>query len=490
MLVTPEKKDKEHHPYFKTMRCVAGLLLLLTPLAQAIDNASSTSNSGFSINRNDRSRPVDQFQTLLFGRPFTIGGSFEHGTSYRDNYNLGEKKSDKFLLSDQYNIEMLYSLSASVSAYVELKTTFEADIPQNDEPVETEISMEHGESWLVLYYTRWWIDIGHLNFQEKREWWWNEDLDAIRFNYQNNNLLMYFGFAEEGLDLLYQDTISAEDRDVSRFISQVKWQYNRKHQISLFLLHQNDHSNTPLLGQTLSTQLDDDTDAKLSWFGIRALGRFKTSPGTFRYWLDTASVSGEESRIDFDEISDDTLQVSGVSKQQIRGWAYDAGVTFTTNTTSKISLSLGYAFGSGDANPDDDNDRNFQQTDLQSNNNKFRGVNRFRAYGEVLRPELSNLKILTLSFGLPLMKNSSLELVYHQYEQEQPADDIRGARVKIDPLGLDRNIGQEVDLIFGFEEGKHVELELIFGSFRSGKAYGNRKGEYASTAIFNFNYNF
>lgn len=54
-----------------------------------------------------------------------------------------------------------------------------------------------------------------------------------------------------------------------------------------------------------------------------------------------------------------------------------------------------------------------RQTGLQDNNGEFFGVDCFRYYGELLRPELSKLQITTLALGFRMLTNSSIEFVYH-----------------------------------------------------------------------------
>ena len=127
---------------------------------------------------------------------------------------------------------------------------------------------------------------------------------------------------------------------------------------------------------------------------------------------------------------------------------------------------------------------------MQDNNGRFRGVNRFRYYGELLRPELSNLRISTLSLGYPLLNNSSVELVYHEYRQVHADDRSRVGRIGPRPNGEDTDIGQELDLVFGFEETKSLEFEIIAAVFKSGEAYGDLSGNYAYDLELSMDYNF
>jgi len=144
----------------------------------------------------------------------------------------------------------------------------------------------------------------------------------------------------------------------------------------------------------------------------------------------------------------------------------------------------------GDGDTQDDVDRSFRQTGLQENKWRFSGVNRFRYYGELLSPELANLGIATVALGIPMLKNSSLELVYHRYRQAKAADFLRDARIDDGLTGISRDVGREIDLVLGFRESRRWELELIAGSFEAGDAFGAASGKRAYGASFELTLNF
>jgi len=132
----------------------------------------------------------------------------------------------------------------------------------------------------------------------------------------------------------------------------------------------------------------------------------------------------------------------------------------------------------------------FRQTGLQNNNTRFRGVDRFRVYGELLQPELSNLSIWTVALGKELGNDRSVELVYHRYRQRHASDELRDVRIDADLTGASTDVGEEIDLVFGIEQWKHIELELIGAGFRAGDAYGESAGDWAYALYGKLNYNF
>ena len=116
-------------------------------------------------------------------------------------------------------------------------------------------------------------------------------------------------------------------------------------------------------------------------------------------------------------------------------------------------------------------DANFRQTGLQENKARLAGVKRLRIYGELLQPELSNLEVRSLSAGVRLLDNSSLELIGYRYRQPVPSASIPGARLSADPLGVSGDIGREIDVLLALREWKHFELTLRWSRFTPGTAF-------------------
>ena len=251
------------------------------------------------------------------------------------------------------------------------------------------------------------------------------------------------------------------------------------------------NSHTEREDDFIEKSREDESDADLTWFGARLRGRFKLgSAGKLYYWIDTAVVDGEEVFIDFDTVDLTTRVADDVTKHDVEGWAADAGFTWATKLPLRPAFSLGYAIGSGDHDATEKDDHSFRQTGLQDNNARFRGVDRFKYYGEFLRPELSNLQVGTAALGFPLLTSSSLEVLYHIYNQVHPAPFLRDTRLRTRPLGLNRFIGQELDVVLGIEEWPHLEIELVGSAFQSESAFGPKDGEMSYLGTFQVDVNF
>ena len=243
-----------------------------------------------------------------------------------------------------------------------------------------------------------------------------------------------------------------------------------KHSLSLFVLYQQDYSKLEDIGSIVRDDERDEFDANITWAGLRSQGVVEVfDDGQLEYWLDSAWVEGRETAIDFGEISDDIRIVDAIDRNKFNRWAVDTGIILETQLPGNLTFTLSYAIGSPE----------FRQTGLQNNNNRFRGVDRFRYYGELLRPELKNMEIWTAALGFPLLSDSSVEFVYHNYHQVDARPFLRDARVRAALNGVNTSIGQEWDLIFGFEETENIEMEFVFAVFRAGSAYGELKGKTA-----------
>jgi hypothetical protein len=146
---------------------------------------------------------------------------------------------------------------------------------------------------------------------------------------------------------------------------------------------------------------------------------------------------------------------------------------------ARPTVWFGWASGSGDGNTDDGVDRAFRQTGLQENKARFGGVKRFHYYGELFRPELSNLAVGSLGASVRFLKNSSADLVLHSYRQRHASARIRDNRLDRNPTGNSRDLGRELDLIFSFRESRAVEFIATLAAFRAGSAFGEKSGEKA-----------
>ncbi|MFQ5482861.1 MAG: alginate export family protein, partial [Nitrospinaceae bacterium] len=364
-----------------------------------------------------------------------------------------------------------------------------------DNKRKTESGVSRDLTWIFidnLFESNFSLQIGRQDFVESREWWWDEDLDGIRLYYNTYNWYAQIGIAQElAVEKTLERQIDPEEDKVLRFIGQAGWNWTSGNRLEFFFLHQLDGSKTENLGVILDEEDEDESDADLTWLGLRAIGKTRRSSiGQFKYWVDTGMVWGRESFLDFSGVGETQSRVKSRLERDVMGWGLDTGLSWSLPVRLRPAFTLSYAWGSGESNEEAEKDHAFRQTGLQDNNNRYGGVDRFRYYGELFRPELANLQILTGAFGFSFFQNSSVEFLYHNYRQVKAAPFQRDIRIKASPSGTDKDIGNEFDVVIGLEEWKHVEIELVSGVFWAGDAFEKRSGKRVYNFSFKFNYNF
>jgi alginate production protein len=330
------------------------------------------------------------------------------------------------------------------------------------------------------------LQIGRQNFEEPRQWWWDDDLDAVALRYRGSSLSWEWAVARQvaQLDFL-RSRIEPEEEGVWRVLSRASWRYQPGHQFDLFFLHHRDLSSTPGVGASIRASREDESDAQLSWGGLRASGKEPVGGfGLLSYWADLGLVAGRELFLEVDDAPHQRKIVSQRQRHKIFGRAVDVGARWATEFAGRPIFTLSYAVGSGDRRLNRGADHGFRQTGLQSNDEEF------RTYGELLRPELANLRIPTVAIAFPFMVKSQIEIAYRNFRQLYAAPFLRDARIDAKPTGKRKNIGNEWMLSALIKEWKNFEIEIVGAAFRAGSAYGTASGTMAYSFFTKLSYEF
>lgn len=445
----------------------------------------------------DDVRPDEQLTLDLFGRPLVIGGEIEGGLQSQSNFDL-DNSSDDFRLRAQpeAKLEAFYQLADNIAFFAQAKAFIESEVIDRDGSNATDEGLRLDQAWGAwsneVGGTKVALQVGRQQFQDRREWWWDDVLEAVRLHFARGRVSGFLAIAEKLWSASTLEPLDPEDRDVRRIMANVAYAFDPRKQVDFYFLKQNDRSGGYAPLAAIAEDVFDEADADLIWFGARYRGRHKIGGlGKVHLSLDGAMVRGDEVAFDADEAGG-IVTVVGPVDQRVRGAAFDGALSWEVPIEFEPVLSVGYAWGSGDRDPDDARDGAFRQTGLHGNNGKFRGISRFRYYGEVLRPDLSNLRILTASVGAPVVRDQVwVEAVFHRYRQGTARDEISGSRLDLDPTGLSRKLGREVNLVVSYEHpNRHWEAELSGGAFKAGEAFGVEAGEWATGVALKINYNF
>lgn len=452
------------------------------------------SNGRLRLQRLDDRRPENQFTTSIGGVRTTIGGEFGLKARAREDRDLNNNVSDGRLdAGAQFKLEAFFEISDSVSGFAEIAAEQSNRYNSSLDLEQSQFELKRGLLWLFVdqpFGLPVGVQIGRQNISENREWWWDTDLDAIRAYVSSRNFQLEVAIAEEvGRDTLSGDRGDAEALDVRRFFLTGRLRLTPLMSFDVFLLRQYDHSSSFRVADIIAADELDTYDANLNWVGTRLHGAADLRDGIEAdYWLDIARVSGTEIQYDFDDFGVSDLVVASIREQDRSGTGFDAGATFKWSDSrlfgfSEPALTIGFAGGSGNGR----SDGTFRQTGLQDNNNKFGGVDRFRYYGELSRPDLENIRISTLSIGFRIGEDSSVELVHHNYRQDS-AQAEHTLRLRPDANGLSTDLGDEVNLVLGIEKWEHYEFEAVGAYFTPGPAFDARDSSWFLS--FKLDYNF
>ena len=431
--------------------------------------------------REDETRVERPWTRLIFGHPLSATVQYELSVG-RVRQRMEDNPPDRetrSLLEQEAEAEFFYTLGPQLSFLAQARASMEKNFLRNVQQ-GSDSFFERGEMWLYAQpiddfpFT---LEIGRLDFEDDRRWWWDEDLDALRITAQSASIELTLAVARElGPTRSDRSFVEAEKEAVQRLIVEAAWDLNADHSIHLFTLVHDDRSRSPQVGESVDSNREDDSDAQLTWHGARATGAWASKPnGALGYWIDAAALRGTETVVSLDPLS---REAGERIERDVRGWAFDLGATWVVPVAFDPRFTVGYALGSGDSNAADACDCAFRQTGVQSNMRGFGGVQSFAGYGALLDPGLSNLAILTAGVGVSLFAASSLDFVYHDYRQVEPTNSLRNARLNASLTGQGRDLGYGLDAVLAVEEWDRFQLEASASAFRAGTAFGIQHGQW------------
>ncbi len=376
---------------------------------------------------------------------------------------LGNRDLDKTtadglaVFKPELTVDIGYAFSDRVAGFLSLdfEKQFVVDQGRDRTSEHDQSALDLKELYIDIHnlwaYTT--LRVGRQEFEDRREWLYDAELDGLRIFFRRKGFGLEASVTRENIvsDNLLE---KRELGQINNYFLLARYKPALKHELEAFYLVFDDRSGTA----------EDSV-----FLGVQGHGRVTDA---LDYWFALAQVRGRQ------------------DSTRLRGQGFDLGATYRFDTGWTPAITLGYAFGSGDSDADDGVDRNFRQTGLQDNSYRFNGVENFRLYGETLDPELSNLSITTIGVGVRPSRRSSVDLVYHRYKQAEAVEGrLRGARVRARATGQSRDLGQAVDLIFGYQEIRNLRLRAKLGWLMPGKAFGAATSN-ASSVEFGIEYGF
>ena len=293
------------------------------------------------------------------------------------------------------------------------------------------------------------LSAGRRNFEDERRSLYDTSLDVVSVLFRQGRFRGEFFFGREVWKDLDLAPKSQETRDrINSYVGYLEWRGIEDLKIAGFAIHRNDW---------------DKVEGQPRIYGVRFLG---TPTGNLNYWAEGAMGRGTDE-----------------ARRKLSGYSWDAGATYRFPTLPlNPNITLGYAYGSGDARQDTTTNHEFRQSGLHSNERRFAGIPQFKVFGEVLDPDLTNIRIFTAGLGFR-PTGFSVDLVYHRYRLLHYADSIRNSQITEQMAQVDsqlsKSVGQAADLIIGVRSLfgiRRLGLDFRTGVFRPGKAYLQNDG--------------
>jgi alginate production protein len=371
--------------------------------------------------------------SIRLGDSLRIGGQASTKVEWNDEFDLDpNNRGDRTKPEAKAKLDALWLLGDSGS-YVMGEVSFGRADTWRDGGTDThEDILELTRAFASLrLHDSLQLVVGRQDFDEEREWLYDEVVDGIRAVAQFGDLEFELGGAvgREGAaePNAYEDT--------GLYVGHLRWQVAQDWMLGAYCL-----------------QRTDDTAAHFEpmLFGVRSISRPKYG---FGHWLELGAARGK------------------VGNRDVQGHAFDLGVLYAFDCWGRPTLGAGIAFGSGET--DSSTTEGYRQTGLQDNNDKLGGVTSVRYYGELFDPELSNLMVTSVVGAVRPFANTSLSLLLHSYRQDTAAQGNPDSGLRTSPTGLSTDLGTEIDLVLGYRASGGISLELVAARFQPGDAFAN-----------------
>lgn len=395
----------------------------------------------------DDVRPNKQLQ---IGENATLGGEIQYDAEYRGNHDLKDVTDrDRLLHEAATKLELSVEIANQIYGFAQGRIRRKFVHFDQDRDLDHDTQYRLGETFLYIedrIAPGVALQLGRQDFDQGREWVMDELLDAAR---------LYFNLGTSMLEVSASMLTFGggdDDEGVKNFLLGLHSEPIRDTRMFTYALHR--HGGTAV-------------KLERTHLGISLEGRRRS----ISYWGDAGYATGTE---------DD---------QRVRGYGIDVATMFAPRDQPlRPSIYVGYAYGSGDRDRNGGVDRNFRQSGLHDNNDKFNGVTSFRYLGELVRPDLSNLQVWTVGTGFRPSRRTSIDLVYHNYRQVEAANFFEGSRLRQMPTGGSADIGDEIDLILGIEDYFPLEVELVAAYFAPGSAFAIRDDAWFAAVKMEWNF--
>lgn len=363
-----------------------------------------------------------------------VAGELQWESEWRNNHDLQDRQErDRLIHNLAAKLELSFDFDPHVAAFFQARGSHGFVHFDQEVDLEEGKRFELGEAFLLLEdlpLPGISLQVGRQDFDDGREWVMDDELDGVRLWLNLEPLVV-----ELSVSTVLFDTTPEED-GIINWLAGVHCQPFEGLELFGYVLHREDGSRI---------------DLDRTHYGASGALRI----GDFRSWFDGGGVTGQEGDLEID------------------GYGFDGLAGYRIESLPlEPSIYFGLAYGSGDRDPFDGKDRRFRQSGLNDNSSRVFGVTSFRYLGELVRPDLNNLVVLTAGIGFRLSPLTSVDLVWHHYRQEYALAAIGDSRLRLTPTGVDKDLGTGFDLVFAWKDERPLEAKIVFGYFQPGPGFG------------------
>jgi alginate production protein len=377
---------------------------------------------------------------IPLARGLSLGFRTELQYQREDNFDL-----DKTVPDDEWFFEPLFRVALSYAPRPMFSLLIDVEgarrfLDDEEDRKRSETRLELKQAYLsvnepVRGLT---LQAGRIRFKDTREWLYDEELDGGRIFYTFSRFAAEASVTQRNnRDLLH----GGGGEDITNIVLIGRYAPVKDVEIAAYGFLRDDRSAA---------------NESPRFVGLHSHGE---PVKRLEYWLEAAMVRGKSGTRD------------------IEGSGFDVGATYGFKVPLRPAITLGYAFGSGDPDTTDGTDKSFRQTGFQENEDKISGLRRFKYYGELVDPELSNIHVMTAGVGIRPERNVSMEFIFHRYRQDEAFRRLRIAgrdttQLEKDPNGISKDLGHEYDLVVAYRNSPRTfSAKGIFGRFDPGKAF-------------------
>ena len=152
--------------------------------------------------REDENRPEHPWTVDVFGQPLTFSGEYEIAVDAIQNFGIGDPSFDanQVKFEQEIEAELFYTFGPPLSLFAQLRAAMEEDLDRSVlDPVSAQW-VEREEMWLFagrIAESPLNFELGRLDFEDDRLWWWDADLDAARASFETDRFELALAVAQE-----------------------------------------------------------------------------------------------------------------------------------------------------------------------------------------------------------------------------------------------------------------------------------------------------